>query len=296
VTGDFPVALSVDVEEWFHNCWVPEYVDPRRRPPLPQELDRLLPALLETLDSAGARATWFVLGEVARQVPGRILEAAAAGHEIACHGDLHLRANDRSPATFRADIARAKAQLEDLVGREVRGFRAPEWSLRRAANPRFRLVAECGFRYDSSLAPALGSGSATNPTGPRRYRWQDGLQLLELPPLVWGGALRLPAGGWCGRRTPIAWLNAAVRAAQARGELPLLVVHPWELVDRPVPGMLTGFARFFHEAGRIGYRDRFLELLRPLAARPLVEAIGAARTAPAEAGLALPPLAARTAW
>ncbi len=296
MTGAFPVALSVDVEEWFHNCWVPEYVDPRRRPPLPHELDRLLPALLETLDLAGARATWFVLGEVARQVPERIREAAAAGHEIACHGDLHLRANDRSPADFRADIARAKAQLEQLVGRQVQGFRAPEWSLRRADNPRLRLVAECGFRYDSSLAPALGSGSAANPTGPRRLRWRDGLTLLELPPLVWGGALRLPVGGWCGRRTPLAWLRAAIRAAQEQGELPLLTVHPWEMVDRPVPGMLTGFARFFHEAGRIGYRDRFLDLLRPLAARTLGEAIGTARVAPVESGLAPSPLAARTAW
>ena len=293
MVGDFPVALSVDVEEWFHNCWVPEYVEPARRPMLVHELDHLLPALLETLERAGARATWFVLGEVARQVPGRIREAAAAGHEIACHGELHLRANDRSPAAFRADLRLAKGRLEDLLGRAVVGFRAPEWSLRRADNPRLRVVAECGFAYDSSLAPALGSGSASNSTAPRRYRWPDGLELLELPPLVWGGALRLPAGGWCARRAPLAGLRAAISAARSRGELPLLVVHPWELVDRPLPGLLTGFARFFHEAGRIGYRERFLELTRGLEARPLDEAVAAlARPAAAAVAPALAPLAA----
>jgi len=296
LAGDFPVALSVDVEEWFHNCWVPEYVVPQHRPPLPRELDRLLAVLLETLERADARATWFVLGEVARENPRRIREAAAAGHEIACHGDLHLRANDRSPAAFRADLERAKAQIEDLVGRPVTGFRAPEWSLRRAENPRFRIVAECGFSYDSSLAPAIGSGSAANATGPRRYRWADGVELLELPPLVWGGPLRLPVGGWCGRRTPIPWLRAAVAAARGRGELPLLVVHPWELVDRPVPGLLTGFARFFHDAGRIGYRERFLDLITPLSAQPLAAAIAAQRTPAPEQGVALAPLAPRAAW
>jgi peptidoglycan/xylan/chitin deacetylase (PgdA/CDA1 family) len=247
---------------------------------------------LETLAGVGARSTWFVLGEVARRVPRRIREAASAGHEIACHGDLHLRANDRSPAAFRADLLRAKNLLEDLIGREVTGFRAPEWSLRRPDNPRLRVVAECGFAFDSSLAPALGSGSAANPTGPRRYRWADGLEILELPPLVWGGALRLPVGGWCGRSTPLPWLRRAIAAARERGELPLLVVHPWELVDRPTPGLLTGFARFFHDAGRSGYRERFLALTSGLAARPLTEAIAAAaHPAAVPANLPLPPLA-----
>jgi peptidoglycan/xylan/chitin deacetylase (PgdA/CDA1 family) len=293
VTGAFPVALSVDVEEWFHNCWVQEYVDPRHRPPLARELDRLLPLLLETLDLAGARATWFVLGEVAAEVPHRIREAAAAGHEIACHGDLHLRANDRSPAAFRADLLQARARLEDLVGREVSGFRSPEWSLRRPTNPRFRIVAECGFEYDSSLAPAVGAGSTDNPTGVRRYRWPDGVEILELPPLVWGGPLRLPAGGWCGRVAPISWLRAAVDRARLAGELPLLVVHPWELVDRPVPGLFTGFARFFHDAGRTGYRERFLALASGLEARPLGAALGAVTAlVPEESTATLGPFAA----
>ncbi len=254
--------MTVDVEEWYHNCWVPEYVRPELRPPLPQELDRLLPRLLEQLDRPGSRATLFVLGEVADRIPGRIREAAALGHEIACHGDLHLRANDRSPEAFRKDIADAKSKLEDLLGARVRGFRSPEWSLRTANNPRFRLVAECGFDYDSSLAPAFGAGARTNPVSPTVYRWRDGRTLLELPPLTWGGALRLPAGGWCGRLAPPGRLRARIARAIARGEAPVLVVHPWELVDRPLPGLLTGLARFLHEAGRRGYRERFAEICR----------------------------------
>lgn len=254
------MAVTVDVEEWYHNCWVPEYVHPERRPPLPHELDRLLPRLLEQLDRLGSRATLFVLGEVADRIPGRIREAAALGHEIACHGDLHLRANDRSPEVFRTDIADAKAKLEDLLGARVRGFRSPEWSLRTAGNPRFRRVAECGFDYDSSLAPALGAGARTNPVSPTVYRWRDGRTLLELPPLTWAGAFRLPAGGWCGRLAPPSRLRARIARAIERGDAPVLVVHPWELVDRPLPGLLTGFARFLHEAGRRGYRKRFAEV------------------------------------
>ena len=36
------MALSVDVEEWYHNCWIPEYVDPTRRGRQVEGLDRLL--------------------------------------------------------------------------------------------------------------------------------------------------------------------------------------------------------------------------------------------------------------
>jgi peptidoglycan/xylan/chitin deacetylase (PgdA/CDA1 family) len=260
--GGTCAALTVDVEEWYHNCWAPEYVEPARRPALPEELDRLLPATLERFAAAGARATFFVLGEVARRLPERVRELARAGHEVACHGELHLRANRRPRAEFARDVGTAKARLEDLLGAVVAGFRAPEWSLRETGSPRLRDVAEAGFRYDSSLLPALGAGARGNPTLPARCRWSDGLALVEAPPATWAGALRLPVGGWCGRLAPVGRLAAAAAALAARGGLPVFVVHPWELVDRPCPGLLTGFARFFHEAGRHGFGARFDELLR----------------------------------
>jgi peptidoglycan/xylan/chitin deacetylase (PgdA/CDA1 family) len=291
--GAAPV-LTVDVEEWYHNCWVEEYVDPARRPPLAEELDGLLPALLARLERAGAKATFFVLGEVARRLPARVREIDAAGHEVACHGELHRRANDSAPDAFRAAIALAKERLEQLLGREVTGFRAPEWSLRTTANPRLRAVAEAGFRYDSSLVPAPGSGARSNPRAPTVLLWPDATSLVELPPLVWGGPLRLPASGWSGRLLAPAALARIARAAGERGELPLVAVHPWEVVARACPGLLTGFARFLHEAARerfaLGF-DELLGRLRPrttLAARCAALALQAGATltiaAPTETG------------
>jgi len=239
-------------------------VRPELRPSLPEELDRLLPELLERFDGLGVRATWFVLGEVARRLPGRIRELAAAGHEVACHGDLHLRANERSPAEFRADLERAKSDLEQIVGGEICGYRAPEWSLRSAGNPRLRLVAACGFRYDSSLTAALGAGCAANGSRLLELRWPSGERLIEVPPATWGGRLRLPVGGWTGRLARPSRLAAAALRAIGRGETPLFVVHPWELVARPCPGAMTGLARFLHEAGRAGFAARFGDLATDL--------------------------------
>lgn len=275
----FGPALSVDVEEWYHNCWVPEYVDPGARPRLPEELDWLLPQLGEELARSGATATFFVLGEVGGRIASRLRELAAAGHEIACHSFHHWRANSLDPERFRAEIARAKAVLEDAVGGEIRGFRAPEWSLREVGNPRLRIVAEAGFRFDSSLVPAAGAGSSANPDRPVTLSWPGGVHLVEIPPLTWGGRLRIPAGGWCGRAAAPRWILGAARRELRRGGLPLLVVHPWELAGRAVPGFLTGFARFFHEAGREGFPERFRTTLASLPWRTISSAAGLATPA-----------------
>lgn len=288
------VALTVDVEEWYHSCWVPEYVEPSRRPPLVEELDRSLPDCLDLLGEIDARATFFVLGEVAERHPGRIREIVEAGHEVACHGFLHLRADERPVAEFRRDVERARWVLEQITGRPVRGFRAPEWSLRHLANPRLRAIAELGFQYDSSLSPAVGAGEPANPREPARLIWRDGLQLNEAPPLVWGGRLRLPVGGWTGRLAPERLLASAISNAAGA----TLVVHPWELVDRPVPGLYTGFARFFHDAGRAGYRLRFARLLGTRSVHPLGELLSRIPAVPSalpetETAVAVPAAALR---
>src|ERR1700674_271184 len=171
IRGAFGCALTVDVEEWYHNCLVPSYVQPRLRPDLPVELDRLLPEMLELLAEAGCRATFFVLGEVAERLPRRVRELAGAGHEVASHGFHHLRACERPAAEFARDIRRSKALLEDLLGEPVRGFRAPEWSLRTLKSPLLPLVAAAGFDYDSSLVPYSFSGRRGNPAFASRLRW-----------------------------------------------------------------------------------------------------------------------------
>jgi polysaccharide deacetylase family protein (PEP-CTERM system associated) len=262
--GPFDCALTVDVEEWYHTCLVPEYVNPADRPALPEELDWLLPELLEMLAKARCSATFFVLGEVAERLPKRIREIVAAGHEVGSHGYLHLRACERTLEAFRADVERSRDVLEDITGEPVLGFRAPEWSLRSLASARLPIVAEAGFLYDSSLTPCPLAGRPGNPRFASRLRW-DGAELqaalLEFPPLTFGGPLRLPAGSWTGRLVdPERLVRAALLHAEAGG-LPVAVVHPWEISGRPTPGRLRGLARFIHETGRQGFQGRFRDLL-----------------------------------
>ena len=65
------------------------------------------PAVLEVLARAGARATFFLVGEQVARYPSVAAEIAAAGHEIAIHGYRHVLLLRRAPTALREDFVRA---------------------------------------------------------------------------------------------------------------------------------------------------------------------------------------------
>jgi len=83
------------------------------------------PAILEELDRLGWHATFFVLGTMARRAPGLVAEMAAAGHEVAVHGDEHTNMLRRLPGRAAADIRRCRDTVADLAGVEPTWFRPP---------------------------------------------------------------------------------------------------------------------------------------------------------------------------
>lgn len=82
------------------------------------------PRVLDQLDAANIKASFFCIGREARQYPALCREIVARGHRIENHGDSHSWAF----ATFglkriRADITAAQATLADITGQAPRFFR-----------------------------------------------------------------------------------------------------------------------------------------------------------------------------
>ncbi len=109
--------------------------------------------ILAMFERAGATATFFTLGWIARRHPILIRKIVDAGHELASHGTMHYRAAGQSPEDFRNDIVSAKALLEDLGGVEVKGYRAPSFSITRDTLWILDELEEAGYRYSSSTYP-----------------------------------------------------------------------------------------------------------------------------------------------
>lgn len=254
--------LTVDVEEWFHVGGEPEYGDPVAWPALPSRVRPCVDALLELLAGTGSRATFFVLGWVARTSPGLVQAIAAAGHEIGCHGDMHRRIFEMSLAEFREDVRRAKGTLEDQAGAAVTSFRAPEWSMRSVSNPALAILVEEGFRIDSSLVAAPPVGEVANPTRPSVLRTEAG-SIVEVPPLTGSFFFRqaILGGGVCSRMSRFARVEGLMRKDLDAGIPAVLYIHPWELDEAHPPMHLSFVGNLVHFAGRRRTRERLEELI-----------------------------------
>jgi len=256
-------VLTVDVEDWFHVCGHPSYSDPRTWAGREKRLHVGVERVLALLDGAGSTATFFVLGWIARQSRLLVRRIADAGHEIACHGDLHRRVFEMTLPEFREDLRRGRDTLQEIVGRPVTSFRAPEWSMKSASNPAFAVLVEEGFTLDSSLTTAPPVGRPSNPERPVTLETTSG-PILEVPPLMgtFFGFRAMWGGGVCARLTRESRVSAAIERALADGVPPVLYAHPWEFDDAhpPMPG-LSPVERLVHFAGRTRTEGRWRRLL-----------------------------------
>lgn len=87
------------------------------------------PAFLDVLSELNLRATFFMLGSMARRAPGLAADVAAAGHEVGVHGDLHRSQLRLSPRAVADDVARARDAVADATGVEPIWFRPPYGTL-----------------------------------------------------------------------------------------------------------------------------------------------------------------------
>src|SRR6266496_3655062 len=109
-------ALTIDVEDYYQVSAFEHCVARSRWAEFAPRVALGTHKLLAALDAAGVRATFFVLGWVADHHPELVRAIHAAGHEIACHSYWHRLVYTQTPDEFRADLRRARATLEDVVG------------------------------------------------------------------------------------------------------------------------------------------------------------------------------------
>ncbi|MSM41008.1 MAG: DUF3473 domain-containing protein [Geobacter sp.] len=254
-------ALTVDLEEWFHICGAEVGASGPPEWRVRQNLDRLL----AELDAHGVKATFFVLGALARELPELVPAIAGAGHEIASHGFSHTLVTALGPAAFRDEVCRTGETLARQSGRCPIGFRAPQWSLSRQRTPwAFEILVEEGFRYDASCTPLPFIGERSGSRSPFRMDIK-GKSLWEVPPLVTPSLLgNLPTGGgWGFRFFPLALIERTMRICNGQGVPAVLFLHPREL-DPAGPRLRLSL---FREFVAYGPRTDIMERLRPLLGR-----------------------------
>jgi peptidoglycan/xylan/chitin deacetylase (PgdA/CDA1 family) len=84
------------------------------------------PKILDMLDEAGAKATFFVIGRKALAHPEIVRDMVARGHAVGIHGHTHDRLLSlRTPETVSDDLAEAITTVEAITGARPTFFRPP---------------------------------------------------------------------------------------------------------------------------------------------------------------------------
>jgi polysaccharide deacetylase family protein (PEP-CTERM system associated) len=267
VAPESPIILSFDVEE-HHRIEAAAGLScpPGLRAEYARRMDCCTRWLLDELAALDIRATFFVVGQVARSHPDLLLAMHRAGHEVASHSWEHLRVHRLTPDEFREDVLRSKEAIEDVTGEAVAGYRAPTFSVTRETAWAIDVLAGLGLKYDSSVYPVRHDryGVPGAPRAPFRARGRE-RTLLEIPPAT----LRLlrvnvpVGGGGYFRLLPLFLLERAL--AQVRNRcvpaVSMLYFHPWEF-DPDQPRLPLGrLSRFRTYVGTKTSRERLRALL-----------------------------------
>ena len=146
-------ALTIDVEDYFQVEAFASRINYNEWDNYPCRIKQNTQKILDILDDYQIKATFFCLGWIAKRSPSLIKNIAQRGHEVASHGYAHQPVYKQSPDIFMQDIRKTKQILEDIIGQPVIGYRAPTYSITQKTLWALEILAEEGYKYDSSIFP-----------------------------------------------------------------------------------------------------------------------------------------------
>ncbi|MCM0149917.1 XrtA system polysaccharide deacetylase [Photobacterium galatheae] len=224
-------AMTVDVEDYFH---VSAFSSVIRREDwgksYPLRVDYSTRQVLDIFAQHNVKATFFVLGWVANACPSLIRTIAAQGHELACHGYAHVKANQQTRNAFFQDVSRGKHLIEDISGKYVHGYRAPSFSIGPSNLWAFDILQALGFTFSSSTYPVRHDHYGC-PDWPRFIHLRkEGLVEIPIPTFQALGTNIPIGGGGYFRLYPYAFSKRLIRRFTERYDQPFcFYFHPWEI-------------------------------------------------------------------
>jgi polysaccharide deacetylase family protein (PEP-CTERM system associated) len=253
--------LTLDFEEWYHL----DYVN-KKDNNFEVETIQELGSFFSILDKYNIKITVFVLGELISKHAKLIQKISDNGHEIAIHGWNHDLLNSKDQTIFLNEICKTKKELEVLIGKEVRGYRSPCFSI---DNIKLEALAEIGITYDSSYIkfsdhPLYGDLSMNN------FRNVDDLIYkkknffeFELPTFkLFNRYIPISGGGYF-RLFPIFLLKFLFNIFLKNNNNFVMYLHPFELTNLSIKvKKLTMLNNFRFNVGRNSSLDKLDWLLK----------------------------------
>ncbi len=214
--------FSCDVEDWYQSSHDFSAA-------ISDRVYRNVERCLELLEKKNVRGTFFVQGLVAEQRPEVVRLIDKSQHEIASHGYSHKPVYQMTKQQFKEEISKTNALIENITGKKIKGFRAPDFSIFNEMPFAFEVLEECGIEYDSSMFPIQMRRYGNPGCYPGIFKIK-GYNLVEFPVsiyYIWRFKIPVAGGGYI-RLLPSMMLKKALRSLNAEGRPFIMYCHPYE--------------------------------------------------------------------
>lgn len=242
--------LTFDIEEWY---LVKAYFGAKASKYA--HYNNLLEELLLKLEDVGLKGTFFCVGKLAIDFPEVVRKIDASGHEIGCHSNTHQWLNKMSYDQAFEDTYAAVDSLQQCVGKKVKSYRAPAFSIGSANKWAFEVLAANGITCDASVFPAsrdFGGFPEFTPMEPTVIKY-NGIQMHEYPIVtakIMGKDIAYSGGGYF-RFFPYGFVEKEMR----KSPYSMTYFHLSDLL--PVySGVMTkeDYENYFNESGTVKAR------------------------------------------
>lgn len=227
------IILTFDVEDWFQ---VENFKNHIKRDSWDKRELRVKENTIKILDILDSfefkpKATFFVLGWLAKKDPSIVSEIESRGHETASHGYNHELCTNLNEEELLGDLIKSREILEDITGKKVLGYRAPSFAI----NDRIvEIIRKAGYSYDSSYNNFSMHGRYGEiDLGEKEkkgiaFRVYDGFYELPLSNIDFGNKIIPLGGGGYFRLYPSALFEFGMKKVLKKEDAFLYYSHPWE--------------------------------------------------------------------
>ncbi len=261
------ILLTFDVEDWFQVENFKDYIPFVSWNNHELRVEKNVHLILDLLDSFkfNPKATFFILGWIAKRLPHLILEIEKRGHEIASHGIDHHLCTKQLKKDLIQDLQKSKQLLEDMIGKQIFGYRAPSFAIN---NDILDVIKEAGYLYDSSynsFSMHGRYGSIDLPYKKFKTIYEISNDFFEIPisnlkiknkvfPLGGGGYFRL---------FPLLFFKYGMNILLKKEDAFVFYCHPWEFDPRqPRVKEATGAFKFRHYINLSKTADKLEKLIK----------------------------------
>lgn len=277
-------AFTVDVEDYYQVSAFERHIPRHRWNHYESRVVANTRRVLRVLERHQVRATFFVLGWIARCHPDLVREIHRAGHDVGSHSYWHRLVYEQTPDEFRDDLRSSRDVLEDIIGESVTAYRAPSFSITRRSLWALDILVEEGFQLDSSIVPVHHDryGIPGAQAGLHRLA-AGGRHLWEFPPAavsLAGVTLPVGGGGYF-RLYPFAWTRFCISQLHRARRPYVFYIHPWELDPaQPRLGVGSRVSRFRHHVNLASNESKLEALLSTFRFGPLADLLPPAPAMP----------------